>query len=96
MLRILPSELILFARALSDQPRDARPSVAQLWLKQARQAHEGRDRQRICHIHDGDGSLASLLLKRPIPPLTYGDDPEFLSSLRIVADAVLTHTARTE
>jgi hypothetical protein len=94
MLRILPSEIILFARALRGQPCDARQALARQWLRTADLGPPSRAHQVWCDTAHWSGSLASVLMQSPIPPLIYGDDPEFLSSLRIVADAVLTHTAQ--
>lgn len=45
------------------------------------------------HPELGDGSLISLLMKKPMAPQSLATDPEFLSSMRIAVEAILTHTA---
>ncbi len=93
MLRPLPAELLLLARALTAVPAPARAGAARRWLAEAAEADKFRHTANSAHPDYGDGSLAARLGKLALPPLCHGDDPEFLSSLRIAADAVLTHTA---
>jgi hypothetical protein len=62
-------------------------------LLEASHADAFRLAQGQPHPAFGDGSLAARLMRIYLPPLGYADDPEFLHALRIVARAVLKHTA---
>jgi hypothetical protein len=93
MLRPLPAEVLLFARALAAVPSSERPALALKVLQEASHADAFRRAQGLAHPAFGDGSLCARLMRLPFPPSLYADDPEFLHALRIVARAVLKHTA---
>lgn len=91
MLRPLPAEILLFARALTAAPFRERPALAMKVLREASLADAFRSAQGLPHPAFGDGSLSARLMRLPISPLHYADDMEFLHALRIVARAVLKH-----
>lgn len=91
MQRPLPSELILFARTLIGVSPQDRADRARQLLAETSWADAFRLSRQSSHPEFGDGSLIARLSRLALPPLTYADDPDFLSSLRIVAEAVLTH-----
>jgi hypothetical protein len=92
MQRPLPSELTLFARALTGVAPDARADRARQWLLETSLADAFHRTRQACHPEFGDGSLIARLSRLAVPPLTHADEPDFLTSLRIVAEALLTHT----
>jgi hypothetical protein len=92
MQRPLPSELILFTRALTGVAPEARADRAHQWLLETSLADAFRRARQACHPEFGDGSLIARLSRLAVPPLIHADKPDFLSSLRIVAEALLTHT----
>ena len=91
MPRPLPAELILFARVLKGMPRDDQENRARRLLIETDEANGYRLKHGRSHPTYGDGSLIARLLKISVPHLDYGDEPEFLTALCIVADAILTH-----
>lgn len=93
MLHPLPSDIVLFARLVKCTAADDRARLARRLLIEADDAHRYCREHSLAHPSFGDGSLVTRLMKLSVPPLEYGDDPEFLTALCIVADAVLTHTA---
>jgi hypothetical protein len=93
MLRPLQGEIILFARVLSALPETDRAQAAIRILAEIEFARSHLNESGRSHPDLGDGSLFSRLLRADIPPSTAADTPEFLHALRIVADALLKHTA---
>ncbi|MGB4829582.1 MAG: hypothetical protein WBP18_20310 [Paracoccaceae bacterium] len=93
MVRPLPGDVILFARVLSALPKADRAQAARGILAETAAADRHCRALGRSHPQFGDGSLAARLMRAEIPPLTHADDPEFLHALRIVARAVLKHTA---
>jgi hypothetical protein len=93
MPRPLPGDLVLFARVLAARSRDERARAADLLLRDSEVAERHRLTFNTCHPKFGDGSLVSRLMREPLPALTFGDDPDLLHALQVVARSVLKHTA---
>jgi hypothetical protein len=92
MLRPMPGDLILFARALSVCPTEQMPDTARQLLAEATMADRYRRAVGKAHPTLGDGSLVGRIMREDLPVLTRADTPEFLIALRIVAETVLNHT----
>jgi hypothetical protein len=90
----MPSEIVLFARALVMLPPEERVTISRSLINEAALAEEYRQKHGQVHPAYGDGSLVARLMKGKLPPLRFADDPEFLTSLKIAADAILDHTAQ--
>jgi hypothetical protein len=88
----MPSEVILLARAILAVPVEDRFLLSKAWIDEADLADMHRQKASAAHPVFGDGSLTSRLMRSKIPPITFADDPEFLTALKIAADAVLNHT----
>jgi hypothetical protein len=86
----------LFARVLKCTARDDQARLARRVLIETDEANGYRLAHGRSHPAYGDGSLIARLMKMPVHPLDYGDEPAFLTALCIVADAVLTHNAAQE
>jgi hypothetical protein len=89
----MPTELVFFARVLAAVPSAQRVALSQSLLCEVAIADACRQSSGQAHPAYGDGTLTARLMKRKIAPLQFADDPEFLASLKIAADAVLNHTA---
>lgn len=89
----MPSEILLFARALLTIRPEDRPRHSRALICEATIADDYRNATGRAHPDFGDGTLVARLVLEKVPPLSFADDPEFLSSLKIAADAVLHHIA---
>lgn len=90
----MPNEILLLARVLVTIPQEKRLVYSRALMCEATIADAHRIRAGNAHPELGDGTLVARLMLENIAPLQFGDDPEFLSSLKIAADAVLQHTGR--
>lgn len=90
----MPTDVLLLARTLVTIQPERRLLHSQMLMGEATIADAYRIHTRSAHPEFGDGTLAARLILENIAPLQFANDPEFLSSLKIAADAVLHHIGR--